>query len=134
MAQLAKRYIIQIRAILSKKGIDEETKEEMVLQATAGRTKSIRMMYTREAISLIRSLNGQEDTFQDKANQMRRKIIALCHEMGWQTEEGKIDLRRVNAYCENRGHGRKPLNDYSLKELPTLVTEFEKLHKHYLNS
>lgn len=130
---LDKKYIRQIRAILSTQGVDEDTKEDMVVEATGGRTHSISQMYTREAISLIRSLNGQQDNFQNKANQMRRKIIALCHEMGWQTEEGKIDLRRVNAYCEKRGHGRKPLNDYTLKELPVLVTQFEQLHKHYLN-
>lgn len=129
---LAKRYIIQLRTILSRKGIDEELKEELVHEATNGRTTSIRKMHTAEAIRLINQLNGRPDNYDGKKQRMKRKILALCHEMGWEEPDtGKVDMRRVNAYCKKRGHAHKPFDDYTTAELPLLITQFERLHKSY---
>ena len=74
---LDKRYIIQLRTILSNKGISEELKEELVHQATDGRTTSIRQMRTAEAIRLINQLNGQKDEYDGRKQRMKQKVLAL---------------------------------------------------------
>lgn len=66
---------------------------------------------------------------EEKGNRMRRKVISIGHELGWKKENGKIDMVRVNEFCVKRGHGHKTLNEYSLKELPKLITQFEQLLK-----
>lgn len=137
---LEKKYIIQLRTIISKQGLSEEEKEDLVYNATNGRTTSIREMHTAEAIALREALNGKPEQPYEigKKRRMKRQILALVHEMGWQyeTEEGKlkVDMKRVNAYCESRGYLKKPFDDYTEKELPRLVAQFKKMHKNYLQN
>jgi hypothetical protein len=133
---LEKKYIIQIRTIISTKGFSEEEKEQMVSNATGQRTTSIREMYTREAIALIKALNGTPEAPQEstKKRRMKRQILALCHEMDWETDDDKVDMKRVNAYCVQRGYLKKPFDDYTEKELPTLVAQFKQMHKNYLQN
>lgn len=121
---------------MANQGIDKEAKEDLVSQFTEGRTTSTREMKTTEAIALIRALNGQVDSFRpnDKADRMRKKILALCHEMKWELPDGKVNMDRVNGFCLSRGYLKKPLDEYSAKELPSLVTQFENLHKNYLKN
>ncbi len=133
-AMLPKDLIIQLRTILSKNKIDEEGKEDLVLQFTNGGTKSIREMRKVEAIAMIRALNDTPDTYDDSANRKRRQILALCHEMGWEDDQGRVDMTRVNAYCTTRGYLKKPLNDYKPGELQKLVSQFKTMHKNYLRN
>lgn len=134
--QLARQYIIQIRTLLSKAGIDEETKEIMVLDATGGRTYSIRQMRTIEAISLIKSLQGKTDAYQvdEEKQRMKRQILALCHEMGWEHDNGKVDMDRVNRWCNSRGYIKKAFDEFTKAELPKLVAQFKSMHKNYLKN
>jgi len=131
---LPKDLIIQLRTILSKKQIDEEGKEDLVFQFTNGGTKSIREMRMVEAIAMVKALNGDEDNYDDSANRKRRQILALCHEMGWEDEQGRVDMNRVNRYCTTRGYLKKPLNDYKPGELQKLVSQFKTMHKIYLKN
>lgn len=126
--KLETKYIRQIRAIMAKQGIDEELKQELVSDLTNGRTTSISKLFGHEAISLIRNLNGDADQWKaedTKANKLRRSILAIAHQLGWETDEGKVDMARVNGFCEARGFGKKPLNDYTVKELPKLIAQFK---------
>lgn len=130
---LDKKYIISLRAALAKQGIDEEGKSELVLSATDNRTSSIREMKTVEAIAMLRALNGQQDDYQpDKKLKMKRKILAYCHEMGWELGTGAVDMRRVNDYCLKKGYLNKPFNGYAVGELPKLVQQFQQMHRAYL--
>jgi len=131
---LDKKYIIQIRTIITNRGLTEEDKEDLVSQFSNQRTTSIRAMKTTEAIALIKALNGESDTFRpdNRLNRMQRKILALAHEMDWETEDGKINMDRVNGFCKMRGYRKKTFNDYTEKELPKLITQFEKMYKNHL--
>jgi len=128
----------QLHAILGKLKIDKETKEDLVYQFTSNRTKSSREMLMQECQNLINYLNAlQKGSTQLKArdsgkvydacNQMRRKILSICHELQWENAEGKIDWTRLNNYLNKYGYLHKPLNDYTYDELPKLVTQFENL-------
>jgi hypothetical protein len=71
---------------------------------------------------------------------MRKKIIACAWQLGWtKTVENlapfnggltkKIaDMKAINTFCKDKGSIKKnTLNDYTLEELPTMVTQFEQL-------
>lgn len=134
--------------------VSAENKAEMVYAHTNGRENRSCALRPEECEEMIKSLkrmaNGlaagsykgkhQEGTStppfvpkdgekDDRANKMRRKVISIGHELGWKKENGKIDMVRVNEFCVKRGHGHKSLNEYNVKELPKLITQFEQLIK-----
>lgn len=122
--------------MLSKAKINEELKEDMVYQATSGRTTSIREMMTGEAVKMIKHLRGEQDDWvaDDRKQRMKRQILALCHEMNWEHDNGKVDMDRVNRYCQSRGYLKKGFDEYTTKELPKLITQFKQMHKNYLQN
>lgn len=81
---------------------------------------------------LNRTFPAGEDVFQQKANVMRRKIIALFRKMEWQVD-GKADMERIYAWTLKYGYLHKPLNQYTHAELPQLVTQVETIYTKYLN-
>lgn len=120
--------------MFTRLNIDEETKEETLHTYSDGRTTRISQLSITEATALIKMLTGtgQQDK-ETPANKMRGKILSMGHEMFWKLPSGKIDMPRINAFCIKSGYLHKKLNDYTESELPTLVTQFEKVYSDYLN-
>lgn len=121
----------QLHTLLTRLDLQEE-KADLVYQHTQGRTTRSSEMLYNECASLIGYLNNMVSRkqrsrfdYNDPANRMRRKILSICHEMGWETDSGKIDWPRLNAWLLKYGYLHKGLNDYTAKELPRLVTQFE---------
>lgn len=95
-------------------------------------------MGTEEAQALINTLkamkqgegkhkNGEKKKRNyESENRQRRKILAICYELGW-TVDGRLDFERIDNFCEKRGPFKKKLNEHSGSELPKLVSQFEKL-------
>lgn len=109
-----------------------EHKADLVSSFTQGRALSSRDMYEEEAQALVDFLqNGGK--VEDKADKMRKKILSICHTMGWYKEGTKtLDYARIDAYCEKYSAVHKPLNKHTLQELPTLVSQFEAVLKSHL--
>lgn len=61
----------------------------------------------------------------EKGEKMRRRILSMAHEMGWQIQGGKIDMQRVNGWCERYGGFKKVLNKHTYLELVKLTSGFE---------
>ena len=134
-------------SLVNELKLDSETKEELVWNFTLCRTKSSKEMHWLEMEQLITALRQRvaepqttpvtKPTESDPANKMRRKILSMCHEVGvtYYSQAAKrnvIDFKRLNAWILKYGHAKHAtLNDYTLEELPTLVTQFEKVYKHY---
>lgn len=152
----------QLHALLTQTGLIT-AKQYLVESFTGGRETSSTGMKNNEAIDLIKHLKGELQkqkqpaantdpkhignampTFKSnspaqKANTMRKKIIALSHQMGWSaihpTSGNKIaDMARINDWCVKYGHLHKELNEYSLAELPTLVTQFQNFYDSFLKA
>jgi hypothetical protein len=122
-----------IYTLLGKHGLREE-KESIVSAFTAGKTTSVRAMKFGEAAALIEHLKGMdhEDSAGDK---MKKKILSMAHEMGWRIKgTEKIDMDHVNNWCKSFSYLKKSLDEYTYKELPKLVTQFEEVYKSYLRS
>lgn len=99
-----------------------------------GRTESIRELTDEEANNLRQYLQAQV-TGNEAASRMRRKILAMGHQLHWHLPgTQKIDMERVNRWCIKYGTGHKKLNDYTATELPKLVTQFKEVHKDLLET
>lgn len=127
MLRTAKQNII-FHSLIGKLKIDKETKAGLVFQFTGERTSSSAEMMFTEMQNLIHALQTPA-AGGDAADRMRKKIIALAkHEMSWTMED-------IDKFCKERGHVRHDkLNDYTLKELPSLVVQFERVHKSFIKS
>ena len=120
---------------------DADLKGNLVESFTEDCTKrSVKDLTYNQAVSLIKHLEApvqSQPKADDRANVMRRKIIAICHELGFQLPGSKkIDMKRVNSMVAKIGHkkadGHKTLNDYKKSELPTLITQFERVLNSHL--
>lgn len=131
----------QLHAILGKLNLEQEVKQQLVFNHTQGRTTSTKEMQINECQALINYLNHlQKNIVEVKEvpapvklitpeQKMRRKVLSICHEMGWRLPSGKIDINRVNAFCLNHSTLKKELNAHTAKELPKLISQFEQLLK-----
>jgi hypothetical protein len=149
----------QLHALINQTSM-QQAKPYLVESFTNGRTSSTKDMTQYEAIELVRHLkamlaNKQQPNTSPKpmaqaikaaikpdaerANNMRKKIIALAHQMGWSAYHpvsGRkvADMAHINEWCTKYGYLHKPLNDYTLAELPKLVTQFDNLYKSFLKA
>lgn len=125
-----------LNALLTATG-NVPNKSDLVLSFTQGRSESRKDLSFEEARQFINWLQKQPKP-EDAANKMRRKIISMAHEMQWygpRTPEGgnKVDMQRLNGWCEKYSLMKKKLNDYTYNELPALVTQFTEVYKDYLH-
>lgn len=116
----------QLYGLFSELGIDDDTKHALVSEYSAGRTFKSSELEVMECKLLISFLGSMIKT-KNAANTMRRKMLSIAYQLGWTVEHGKLDLARVNNWCVKYGYLHKPLNDYDVKELPQLITQFERL-------
>lgn len=133
----------RLHALFTNLNIDAEMKAELVLQFTNNRTERSSKMLIDECQALINHLSSINAQANGKAaakenelenspeNRQRRKILSICHEMGWK-KNGELDWERIENFLEKFGYlHKKKLNDYKPEELPKLVTQFEQLLKSY---
>lgn len=107
--------------------IDADHKAELVDTVSQGRVSSSKDLSMQECELLIRHLQQIVNEGDPAPSRMRRKIMSMCHVLGWTDSQGKVDYKRLSGWLNKYGYLHKPLNDYSIKELPALVTQFEKL-------
>lgn len=120
----------RLHLLIGELNIDKEAKQDMVYQFTNKRETSTAKMNVVECQNMINHLAQLKKQAVDKKDRMRKKILSICHEMQW-TLNGQIDWKRLNEFLNKSGYLHKPLNDYTLAELPKLVTQFENLLKSY---
>jgi len=111
-------------------------KKALVFGFTSGRSDSSRDMTDQEAREMIQYLEGQ-NTAPDPADRMRKKIISMAREMGWEIRTAKgraADMERIKNWVLKYGLHKKPFKDYQVNELPALVTQFERVYKDYLSA
>lgn len=124
-----KAQVACIRTMLAKLHLAAD-KEAIIAGASNQRTTSTTALTAAEATTLIRWLKTQ-DPQEAKAETMRRKIIAMAHQMQW-VANGKADMRRLDAWMLKSSYLHKKINQYQYAELPTLVSQFEKVYLSFL--
>lgn len=115
-------------------------KADLVASFTNGRTEKSSEMNETEAKQMLRHLSLQKPVEYNPANKMRRKILAICHDLAWYKrdaagnlilEKGKpvLDFDRIDSFCTARSKHKKPLQAHTAEELPSLVVSFQQLIK-----
>ena len=121
----------QLFALLNKFHIQEDLRRDMVLEFTQMRTYRSSLMTKRECQNLITSLRQRlsygDKTRGEQANQMRKKVYALAHELGWEQADGKVNQDTLNQWLLKYGCLHKPLAEYTVKELPQLLSQLENI-------
>jgi len=117
-------------------------KNDLVADASAGRTESVRELRRKEYGDLINHLEeklkgARRDVAPHKksiqsADRMRKRILSMCYSMGWTLFDPALhrhvaDYERLEAWLLKYGYLHKPLDDYTYLELPTLVTQVENM-------
>ncbi len=111
------------------------------MQFSNNRTNRTSQLGVLECDALIRHLAtglGQRvaaptSEQEDESDRMRRKILSLAHEMRWELPgTSKVDMARVNAWCQGFGFKKFHLNQYSHAELTKLVSQFKIVYSKYL--
>jgi hypothetical protein len=124
-----------LHAELGKRGL-MEMKADIIGEFTNGRTNSSKELTDAEARELIRILpnpsKGEGSWKPKPGDAMRKKILAMAAEIGWKNN-GKIDVQRVNAWCEKYSSFKKPLNAHTTEELNKLVNQFERFYVDTMN-
>jgi hypothetical protein len=141
--KIDKKGIVRIHALLAKIGManDKEYKLDLVKQYTGGRETSTTGLHVDEAGRLISDLQKMVGLAPNdiKADQKRKLILHLAHEMMWELpqrngERPRVDMVRVDNFCVDRGYLHKPLMDYTLGELSKLVWQMQQVHKDFLKA
>lgn len=134
METINKGQLIALNTLVSKLKISKQLKADMVAGFSGGRETSSAKLYLSEAAAMISHLKSL-DPEEAAADKMRKKIIMLAHEMNWRIAgTAKADMARIDRWCKNFGYKKKSLDNYTYRELPTLVTQFEAVHKSYLKA
>jgi hypothetical protein len=141
MSNKTPQQLARIFGLLRTMGIDRAGRAQLVHQFTNGRSSSAADLSYTEADDIIKALEGMAANTgspKDIAVKMRRRIISLAHEMGWELPSaGKgrpsADMLRLYNWVLKFGYLHKDFNAYTVNELPKLVTQFEEVYKHYLS-
>ncbi|HUM50468.1 MAG TPA: hypothetical protein PK431_01590 [Chitinophagales bacterium] len=125
----------KLHLLLNRLNINtKEDKQQFAWQYSDGETESTSALTLKQYNQLIADLQKRVNT-SDAANTMRRKIISRAHEMSWTIDvdgKKKADMKRINGWCVSYGYLHKALNDYTLLELPKLVTQFDNMYLDFL--
>jgi hypothetical protein len=104
-----------------------EQREEITWEVSSGRTSKLSELNYTETNSLIKRLQGGASR-----NRMVGKILSMAHEMGWETDGGKVDMGRINGWMVKYSPKHKKLDQVPDRELPAVVTAFEKVYESFL--
>src|SRR3546814_3715417 len=109
-----------VRGLMHKAGVTAH-KDDITISFSGGRTNSLSELTYKETSDLIDYLKGDLNIPQSPASRMRRKILSMAHEMGWERPDGSVDMDRINAWCVKYGGKHKHMDQYSKEELPKMV-------------
>lgn len=122
----------QLHAALATRGL-MDSKRDIIAEATNGHTDRASALSLSELTAVIERVNGKPGTSAPReGDRQRRYIISMAHELGWKTEDGRADMQRINAWCEQYGKYHKPLNDHDTTELSIIIDQFQKAYTHHL--
>ncbi|MDJ0363591.1 hypothetical protein QMK33_00385 [Hymenobacter sp. H14-R3] len=130
----------RLHTLLAEAGLTAE-KEALAKQFSNNRTGRTSELFTTECGALIDHLEASlglapvapTPEQEEESERMRNKILSLAHEMRWElpgTE--KVDMGRVNTWCQTYTKTKKHFNHYTHAELVAMVTQFKVVYRKYL--
>lgn len=105
-------------------GEPDETKRQLVLQYTSGRTESLKEMTRKEYVALcvaIENMNGTRDELK------RRRSIAL--KLMQELEIDTTDWTQINDFCRHPRIAGKTFGQLSVEDLMELATKLRSIKR-----
>lgn len=109
---------------LAVHGDPEETRRQLVLQYTGGRTDSLREMTMKEYGELCSGVERMGGT-RDELRYRRSAALKLMQELGVDT----TDWGRINGFCQQARIAGKPFAKLGIEELKDLATRLRVVKK-----
>lgn len=117
------RFFVAFRQ-LAVHGDPEETRRQLVLQYTGGRTDSLREMTMKEYGELCSGVERMGGT-RDELRYRRSAALKLMQELGVDT----TDWGRINGFCQQARIAGKPFAKLGIEELKDLATRLRVVKK-----
>jgi hypothetical protein len=131
------QQIIKFHALLRNLNLEEDDKRALIADYTGGRsdrTNDMTFAEAKEMISFLAKQAGEAPTRsvaeRSQSDKMRKKIIAIAYQLGWTLPNEGIDLSKIDKFitkypiCDRKIN---TLNDYTYKELPKVVSQFQSM-------
>lgn len=125
---------IRLHKLLHKLGIDKDTKAELVMQFSNGRTSHSSELYIQECRALISALeSGTPSPVKDESRKAtilektRWRLIYTFRDKGMVLEGNKPDMDRINQYTEH--YWKKRVFEMTLEEANTYIGIVKKWRK-----
>lgn len=129
-APIEKKMIGRLHGLYTKKGINDEQKEAMLLDLTDGRTAHTNELSYKEAIYLWGYLNGHSTSLKPAtSDQLTKRRRSGCLKAMQKIGVDTTDWNRINAYCMDVRIAGKPFADITFDELADLREKLEKILK-----
>lgn len=114
----------------------EAFKRDLIKHYSSNRTESVKELNFYEANQVINHIKAivEEDKPDDPADVMRKKIISMLREVGYEKfdtiKNRKVaDMQRIYKLIKEKGYLKpKYLNEYTHDELPKLVSQIENIY------
>ncbi|MFK7048750.1 hypothetical protein FLACOL_01092 [Flavobacterium columnare] len=134
----------QIQSIRQLCNFNEEEKNKLILQATNGKTSSLKALKQAQAIEIIKQFSGNENktiakqvvtefwAYYYKENTQHRYILSLLIQLGWSVKSNKYgeiaDLNRFSDWLKSRRSPvQKPLKSMSPEEISKIISALESM-------
>lgn len=137
MAQtITKDQVIQLQSICSGKFHNREERLEALSEISGFELKSVKDLNQVQAADLIyffntgKSPDNSSWAIFDKNNTKHRRILAICHTLGWVQEDKPhfVDLHRLGGWLKsNRSPVQKPLKQMTSPELSKIIKALESI-------
>lgn len=100
-------------------------KGTLVASLTRNRTEEVHLMYAVEAEAFAAMLEKRDKSM----NNMRRKIIALAHQMGWKDVKDKtgktVDYYRIDSWIKRYSLSKLAMKQLPVEQLTLVCNQFE---------
>lgn len=123
------KMVRRLHAIYRAHGIDGETKRQMLLELTDGRTDSTKGLTDREAVYLCGFLNGGAQGSRDAERDMLRKRRSGALRRMQRYGVDTTDWDRVDAFCLDPRIVGKRFYNLDAGELLDLIAKLERIIK-----
>jgi hypothetical protein len=120
------KQLIFVNRLLQRQGLSFAISDYALVYSN-GRTTNLASLTHKETQALI-----SEFTDPSPQSKMKRKILSMAHEMRWETQEGKVDIPRLDAWCKKYTPSHCDFNSIPLKDLSIAVSIYEKMYNEFL--
>ncbi len=130
----------RLHALITKRGIGDETKAEMVFNLTKGRTDSTAELTYYECNTLIRNLenvsannNAQRRFLEQIKQKQRRTVFAIMYQIGFIDNTMTMDFRKfvIEQWIINHTRFEGTLNDLNSAQLGSLINQLRAVNRNY---